>query len=54
MVARSALTTAEGLEAQVLVARHGTAFWSRKVHELTDEELEGPSLLPGWSRRHPT
>lgn len=52
MVARQDLTTDEDLEARLLVVRHGTAFWSRKVSELTEEELDGPSLLPGWTRRH--
>ena len=52
MVARQDLTTDEDLKAQLLLVRRGTAFWSRKVNELTDDELDGPSLLPGWSRRH--
>jgi len=52
MVARQDLTTDEELKAQLLLVRRGTAFWSRKVNELTDEELDGPSLLDGWSRRH--
>ncbi|MFE5838551.1 maleylpyruvate isomerase family mycothiol-dependent enzyme [Arthrobacter sp. NPDC056493] len=33
-------------------ARRGTAFFARKLNELTDEELDGGSLLPGWTRRH--
>ena len=52
MVARQDRTTDEDLKAQLLLVRRGTAFWSRKVNELTDDELDGPSLLPGWSRRH--
>ena len=52
MVARQDLTTDEDLKAQLLLVRRGTAFWSRKVNELTYDELDGPSLLPGWSRRH--
>lgn len=31
-------------------ARSGTAYFARKLTELTDEELDGPSLLPGWTR----
>jgi maleylpyruvate isomerase len=31
-------------------ARTGTAYFARKLNELTDEELYEPSLLPGWSR----
>jgi maleylpyruvate isomerase len=33
-------------------ARRGTAYFARKLNELTDDELDAPSLLPGWSRRH--
>lgn len=52
MVARQDLTTDKDLRSQLLLVRRGTAFWSRKVNELTDDELDGPSLLPGWSCRH--
>ncbi|MGC5615510.1 maleylpyruvate isomerase family mycothiol-dependent enzyme [Georgenia sp. Z1491] len=31
-------------------ARSGTAYFLRKLRELTDDELDGPSLL-GWTRR---
>lgn len=31
-------------------ARTGTAYFARKLNELTDAELTEPSLLPGWSR----
>lgn len=34
------------------LARFGTAYFARKLNELTDAELDEPSLLPGWSRRH--
>lgn len=33
-------------------ARRGTAYFARKLNELTDADLDGPSLVPGWSRRH--
>ncbi|MFI5611653.1 maleylpyruvate isomerase family mycothiol-dependent enzyme [Amycolatopsis sp. NPDC051903] len=33
-------------------ARRGTAYFARKLGELSDAELDRPSLLPGWSRRH--
>ncbi|MEX5236033.1 maleylpyruvate isomerase family mycothiol-dependent enzyme [Kocuria arenosa] len=52
MVARVDLTTDEDLRAQLLLVRRGTANWPRKVTELMNDELDGPSLLPGWSRRH--
>lgn len=33
-------------------ARTGTAYFARKLNELDDDALRGPSLLPGWSRAH--
>ncbi|SEE33628.1 maleylpyruvate isomerase [Arthrobacter alpinus] len=52
MVARHDLTTDPGLQEALLQARRGTAFFARKLNELSDEQLDGDSLLPGWSRRH--
>ncbi|PYI38726.1 maleylpyruvate isomerase [Arthrobacter psychrolactophilus] len=52
MVARHDLTTDPGLQDALLQARRGTAFFARKLNELSDDELDGASLLPGWSRRH--
>ena len=52
MVARQDLTTDPGLREELRQARRGTAFFARKLTELTDEELDGGSLLPGWTRRH--
>ena len=40
------------LAASLVLARRGTAYFARKLAELPDTELDGPSLLPGWSRRH--
>jgi maleylpyruvate isomerase len=37
---------------KLLWARRGTAYFARKLNELRDDELEAPSLLPGWTRRH--
>ncbi|MFF4596733.1 maleylpyruvate isomerase family mycothiol-dependent enzyme [Amycolatopsis sp. NPDC001319] len=37
---------------ELLWARRGTAYFARKLGELSDAELDEPSLLPGWSRRH--
>lgn len=45
-------TTDPDLLAALLQARRGTAFFARKLNELSDSELDGDSLLPGWSRRH--
>ncbi|MFF2346547.1 maleylpyruvate isomerase family mycothiol-dependent enzyme [Pseudarthrobacter sp. NPDC058119] len=52
MVARHDQTTDPVLLDGLLQARRGTAFFARKLNELTDAELDGDSLLPGWSRRH--
>ncbi|MHB1172167.1 MAG: maleylpyruvate isomerase family mycothiol-dependent enzyme [Lacisediminihabitans sp.] len=40
------------VKAALLLARRGTAYFSRKLNELRDDEFSAPSLLPGWSRRH--
>ncbi|KXO88475.1 maleylpyruvate isomerase [Tsukamurella pulmonis] len=37
---------------QLLIARRGTAHFARHLGGLTDAELDEPSALPGWSRRH--
>ncbi|MFE4837489.1 maleylpyruvate isomerase family mycothiol-dependent enzyme [Arthrobacter sp. NPDC056691] len=52
MVARHDQTKDPRLQEQLLQARRGTAFFARKLNELTDAELDGGSLLPGWTRRH--
>jgi maleylpyruvate isomerase len=52
MVARTDLATDRRLQEELLQARRGTAFFARKLSELTDDELDGGSLLPGWTRRH--
>jgi maleylpyruvate isomerase len=54
MVARHDQTTDPRLQEELLQARRGTAFFARKLNELTDAELDGDSLLPGWTRRHIT
>ncbi|MDE8669977.1 maleylpyruvate isomerase family mycothiol-dependent enzyme [Pseudarthrobacter sp. H3Y2-7] len=52
MVARHDQTTDPALLDALLQARRGTAFFARKLNELPDAELDGSSLLPGWTRRH--
>jgi maleylpyruvate isomerase len=52
MVVRRDLATDQDLLDQLLVVRHGTAWFRRQVGLLADGELDEPSLLPGWSRRH--
>jgi maleylpyruvate isomerase len=37
---------------ELLWARRGTAYFARRLNELRDEDLDAPTLLPGWSRRH--
>lgn len=32
--------------------RLGTAFFRRALDQVSDDELDGPSLLPDWDRRH--
>jgi maleylpyruvate isomerase len=54
MVARQDQTTDPDLLAALLQARRGTAFFARKLNELSDADLDGGSLLPGWTRRHIT
>jgi maleylpyruvate isomerase len=52
MVARHDQTTDPALLDALLQARRGTAFFARKLNELSDAELDGGTLLPGWTRRH--
>ncbi|GEN80133.1 maleylpyruvate isomerase family mycothiol-dependent enzyme [Actinotalea fermentans] len=52
MPARTDRTTDPVLRAQLLLARRGQAFFSRALNELLGDELDAPSLVPGWTRRH--
>lgn len=52
MAARTDQTTDPRLQEDLLQARRGTAFFARKLNELTDTDLDADSLLPGWTRRH--
>ncbi|WP_194467830.1 maleylpyruvate isomerase N-terminal domain-containing protein [Bradyrhizobium sp. CCBAU 53340] len=36
----------------LLWARQGTAYFARKLNELSDSALDAPSLIPCWTRRH--
>jgi len=40
------------VQEDLAVVRLGTAFLRRWVDRLSDVELDGPTLLPGWTRRH--
>lgn len=33
-------------------ARRGTAYFARKLNELSDKDLDGAALVFGWRRRH--
>ncbi len=33
-------------------ARLGTAYFARLLNNLSDEDLDAPSRVPGWTRRH--
>lgn len=52
MARREDLTTDDRLRDELLWARRGTAFFARKLNELPNDDLPGPSLLPGWTRNH--
>lgn len=36
----------------LLWARRGTAYFARKLNELSDADLDAPSRVVGWNRRH--
>ena len=52
MAARTDLVTDPAITHALLLMRRGQAYWARRLNELRDDELDAPSLLPGWSRRH--
>ena len=52
MATRVDKTTDPDIQAGLLLARRGTAYFQRKLNELRDDEFDAPSLLPGWSRRY--
>jgi maleylpyruvate isomerase len=51
MVARTDKTTDPDLLRGLLLARRGQSYFSRKLNELSDDDVDGPSLLAGWGRR---
>lgn len=54
MVARTDQVTDPRIVADLLLARRGSAYFSRKLNELSDDEYDKPSLLAGWTGRHVT
>ncbi|MDH6236188.1 maleylpyruvate isomerase family mycothiol-dependent enzyme [Cryobacterium sp. CG_9.6] len=39
-------------DAPLTIVREGTALFEAQLNELSDAQLDEPSLLPDWSRRH--
>lgn len=52
MPARTDLVTDDRVIRDLEHVRLGTAHFRRTLNALTDHDLDGPSLLPGWTRRH--
>lgn len=52
MPARHDLTQDPQTLHDLATVRLGTAFFRRALDQVTDDELDGPSLLPDWQRRH--
>jgi maleylpyruvate isomerase len=40
------------LSDRLLITRRGTAYFAQRLAELSDDDLDGDTLLAGWSRRH--
>ncbi|MBJ8348266.1 maleylpyruvate isomerase family mycothiol-dependent enzyme [Antrihabitans sp. YC2-6] len=40
------------LAERLVLARRGTSFFAQQLGELSDDELAGPTLLDGWTRKH--
>ncbi len=52
MAARSDKVTDPAIQADLLLARRGQAYFSRKLNELDDGEFDEESGIEGWSRGH--
>ena len=52
MVARHDQLTDPVLVEALATVRLGTSYFRRALSRLSDDDFDGPSLLPGWSRRH--
>jgi maleylpyruvate isomerase len=52
VAARTDLATDPDVLDGLASVRLGTAFFRRWLDRLGDDELDAPSLLPGWTRRH--
>jgi maleylpyruvate isomerase len=40
------------LAEQLLIARRGTAYFAQRLAELSDADLDGDTLVAGWTRRY--
>lgn len=52
MAAHNDRTTDPAIRAGLLLVQRGTAYFLGKLNQLSDDEFDAPSLLPGWDRRH--
>ncbi|MBB5633061.1 maleylpyruvate isomerase [Cryobacterium mesophilum] len=46
------LTRDPEIRTAIELEREGAAYYDRTLDALRDDELDAPSILPGWSRRH--
>lgn len=52
MPARHDLATDHQVVQDLATVRLGTSFFRRALDQVSDDDLDGPSLLPDWDRRH--
>jgi maleylpyruvate isomerase len=52
VAARTDLATDPRVVEDLATVRAGTAYFRRALNSVSDAELSGPSLLPGWTRKH--
>jgi maleylpyruvate isomerase len=52
MVARQDQATDAAVLEALSTVRLGTSYFRRALSQLSDDDFDCPSLLPGWSRRH--
>lgn len=50
--ARHDLATDPQVVQDLATVRLGTSFFRRALDQVSDDDLDGPSLLPAWDRRH--
>jgi maleylpyruvate isomerase len=52
VAARTDQATDPAVLTDLVTVRRGTASFRRALNQLSDDELNAPSSLPGWTRRH--